>query len=302
MSNTERKTFATGIFRLVSGNPTEKQTKDARGALLTIKTGPNAGQPTQRYSFGIAIPKVPGKHWAESGIDWLADIWATGNRLAGTLATRKDFSWKVQDGDSTELNQNNRKNSDNEGWPGHWVVFFSSSYAPQTVDANAVDIDGSAIKRGHFVRVSGSVDFNGDQQKPGVYINHSIVMHAGIGPEIKSGPDARVVFAAPATAPAGMTAAPVSAAGAAFAAPAAPPPPAAPAAPLPAPTQVAPAASFIAPPAASTAPPPPAAVVAPPPPAAPAGPVWKGPAGTSYDAYKAAGWTDDQMRAGNLLG
>ncbi len=281
MSN-EAKLFVTGIFRLVSGSVHEAQTKDAKGNPLTVKSGQNAGTPTQRYSFGVAVPKVPGKHWSESGIDWLADIWATGHAQMGGLASRKDFSWKVQDGDSTELNKNNRRNCDNDGWPGHWVVFFSSQYAPKTCNADAsAEVDPSTIKRGHFVRVQGSVVGNGDTGNPGVYVNHtSWVMHAGIGPEIKSGVDAKTAFAAPAVAPAGMQPVPQTAAQAAFSppapaapAPAAPPP--APAAPQPPPTAVQPSASFIAPPAA-------------PPPPPVAGPVWKGPAGSSQAQYAAA--------------
>ncbi len=297
MSNLEAKNFVTGIFRLVSGSVSEAQTKDAKGNPLTVKKGPNAGQPTKRYSFGIAVPKVSGKHWSDSGVDWLADIWATGHAQMGALAQRKDFSWKVQDGDSTEINKNNRRNCDNECWPGHWVVFFSSSFAPKTCNADAsAEVDPASIKRGHYVRVQGSVVGNEDSGNPGVYVNHtSWVMHAGIGPEIKSGVDAKTAFAAPAAAPTGMQPVPQTAAQAAFTpppplpAPMAPPPPVAP------PTAVQPSASFIAPPAAPVAPTPP-----PPPPAAPAR-VWKE-AGTTYEQYIAAGWNDDQLRAAGKLG
>jgi hypothetical protein len=292
----EAKTFSTGIFRLVSGSVHEAQTKDSKGNPLTIKSGPNAGQPTQRYSFGIAVPKVPGKHWSESGIDWLTLIWQTGHEQMGALAQRKDFSWKVQDGDSTEVNKANRRNCDNEGWPGHWVVFFSSSFAPKcfTADAQA-ETDPKNIKRGHYVRVAGSVIGNGDTGNPGVYVNHSMVLHSGIGPEITFGPDAKTAFAAPAAAPAGMAPVPQTPAQAAFAPPPAATPAPPPAAPLPArtpppaPVAVQPSPSFIAPPPAAVAPPP----------AAPAR-VWKE-AGTTYEQYIAAGWNDDQLRAAGKL-
>lgn len=296
MSSLESKTFSTGIFRLVSGSPHEKQTKDSKGNPLLIKSGDNKGQPTQRFSFGVAVPKKPGLHWSQTE-GFLQDIYATGHAQMGALAQREDFSWKVQDGDSVKINKSNRRNVDNEGWAGHWVVFFSSSYAPKCSDAAFNDIDGTAIKRGHFVRVAGSVVGNGDTGNPGVYVNHMRVMHAGIGPEITSGVDAKTAFAAPAAAPAGMSPVPQNAAQAAFAAPApaapAPPAPSAAPAPLPPPVAVAPAPSFIAPPVAPAAPTPP------PPPVA--GPVWKGPTGTTYEMYKAANWSDEQMRAGGLL-
>jgi len=180
-----------------------------------------------------------------------------------------------------------------------WALDLCEAYTANTgLTYGPKVFDASTIKRGHYVRVSGSVIGNDDSGNPGVYVNHQWLMHAGIGPEIKSGVDAKTAFAAPAVAPTGMAPVPQTAAQAAFIAPPAPalppraaPPPAAPSASTQ--TVVQPSASFIAPPAAPAAPTPP------PPPAAPRWDAAK--AGNTYEAFKAAGWSDDQMRAAGYL-
>ena len=40
--------------RFVQGDAFEPQTTDQQGAPLTIKTGPNAGQPTKRWFMAVA--------------------------------------------------------------------------------------------------------------------------------------------------------------------------------------------------------------------------------------------------------
>jgi hypothetical protein len=294
MSKLEAKTFTTPILRLVAGSVSEAIDKDFDGRPLTVKTGANAGDETQRFSFGVAVPKVAGKHWSDNTAQFLTDVWATAHAHMGPLAQRPDFSFKVQDGDSTVPNKKNRKPCDNEGWPGHWVVFFSSSFAPSTYNADgSAPVPAESIKKGHYVQVAGSVVGNSNQTNPGVFINHSMVAHSGFGPEIKSAnaPDPKAAGFGGAL-PVGASKAPVSGL------PGTPPPPAvsAPppaAAPPPPPTQVQAAPSFIAPPPVAAAPPPP--------PAAPVA-VWKGPAGTTRAAYEAAGWNEAQMRTAGFIG
>lgn len=296
MSKLEAVKFRSEIARLVSGSVSEAYTTDFDDKPLVIKTGTDAGKPTQRYSFGVAYPKVPGKHWAESS-ELGALVWATGHAHMADHAAHKDFSWKVSDGDSTEVNRKKNRNCDNEGWPGHWIFHFSSTYAPETCNADgSALVPAEAIKRGHYVQVLGSVIGNESTGNPGVYLNHNAVAHSGFGPEIK-GKGAVDVKAAGfgGALPAGASVVPVGGL-APPPAPAAPlPPRAAPPPVVPAPTPVTPSASFIAPPAAPPAP------VAPPPPPSALVPVWKGPAGTTYEMFKAASWSDDQMRAAGHL-
>jgi hypothetical protein len=290
----EAKQFTTPIGRLLGGSVSKANEKAFDGSPLTIKTGPNAGQPTQRYSFGVGFPKNGTSHWSQLG-GFAADIWATGHAQMPNHAAHKDFSWKVHDGDSAEVNKKGNKPCENEGWPGHWVFFFSSSYPPNTYNGDgSKEVPAESIKNGHFVQVAGSVIGNESVGNPGVYLNHNMVAHSGFGPEIKGGPDPSAAgFGKNVQAPAGMSAAPVgglSTGAPPVNRPPAPlPPPVAPPAPLPPPITVVPSPSFIAPPPG----------VAPPPPAAPAR-VWKE-AGTTYEQYVAAGWNDDQMRATGKL-
>lgn len=289
--------FTSPVGRLVYGSVSKPQTKDGDGKPLTVKDGPRAGQPTQRYAFGLAIPKIAGQHWAAT--EWGKLIWDTGHAHMPQTAGRADFAWKVIDGDSTNPNENQKKPCDQEGYPGHWILRYSSAFAPATWNNDgSAPIAPESIKTGYFVQVAGSVAGNESARNPGVYLNHSMVSLQWAGQEIKTGADPKAAgFGQGVQRPAGALDAPAggmpTGATPPPAAPlpprAAPPPPVA-AAPPP-PVAVVPSASFIAPPPVAAAPPPP-------PPTA--GPVWKAPSGT-YDQYKASGWSDDQMRAAGFL-
>jgi hypothetical protein len=300
-----KQNVMTPTGRIVWGDLYTPQTKDNAGKPLVIKAGPDAGKPTQRFAFGLAIAKGGEQHWSQT--PWGAVIWAAGHTAFPQAAQRKDFAWKVLDGDSTELNKNNRRPCDKEGHPGHWVLSFSSSFAPRIVNSNgsAAILEPNAVKCGYFVQVSGTVDGNSNDQNPGVYLNHGFVALQGYGPEIVSGPDPASLGFGGGPAPVGMSAAPVGAMAAppvtpappAAAAPPAyqPPPPPAPAPPPPpVPTAVAPAPAFLAP---AAAPPPP-----PPPPPAPTAPQLTAKAnGATYQQMVAAGWTDATLRQHGFL-
>lgn len=294
-----KQNLLTPTGRLLAGSLYKPQTTDADGKPLVIKNGANAGQPTQRFFFALGIKKGAESHWAET--PWGAIIWQTGHAaFPQGQAQSPTFAWKVVDGDSQVPNTKGVKPASREGYPGHWVLSFSSSYAPRVFNSNgsAPIPEVDAVKLGYFVQVAGSVDGNDSPMKPGVYLNHSMVALQGYGPEIVVGPDPTKVGFGGGAAPAGMSSAPVGgmtavpvAAGAPVAPPpaaAAPPPATAPApAPVAAPVAVVPAAGF------AGAPPPPAAPV-PPTPA-------KGWAmapkanGVTYEAFRAQGWTDRQL-------
>ena len=278
--------LTTPVCRLVSGSTAEPQTKDHKGAPLTVKSGPNMGQPMQRWFLAVAIAKND-PAWpalratiaeaARAGFPQLID--AQGNAL------RRDFAWKIDDGDSTELNQSNKRNCDKEGYPGHWVLRFSSGFKPDFFvlrDGAYYQLDGAQIKRGDYIRISGNVEANGDAQKPGVYLNVGSVLLDHAGDAIASGPTPEQLF------------------GSAPAAPAAPAPqgtftaPAGSIAPPMAPAAMAPAADFLRPAHVGLPP-------LPPPPAA-VDPV--GPAKYSYNGQlyakaelMVAGWTEAQIEA-----
>lgn len=197
------------IGRLVAGSLYKANTTDWQGAPLITKTGPNAGQPRTEYFFAIAVAKGTEQHWSQT--PWGVEIYnAACTGFPNGEPQRPDFAWKITDGDSPVPNKRNIAPNSKEGYPGHWVLSFSSGFAPKcyTADGSQQIVDPNAILPGYFVQVSGSVEPNGNPGNPGVYLNHNMVALAGYGPEISSGPDATAVGFGGAPAPAGMMAQP----------------------------------------------------------------------------------------------
>lgn len=326
---TQRTNFTTPVGRLVMGSLYKAQTTDADGKPLLVKQGPNAGQPTVRYFFALAIPKNPGEtHWAQT--EWGQKIWQAGHAgFPQGQANAPTFAWKVLDGDSQIPNMKGKKPCDREGYPGNWVISFSSGFPPKIYnrDGSAAIVEPDAVKLGYYVQVNGDVASNENAMKPGVYINHQMVALAAYGPEIVTGPDVASAGFGAAPLPAGASATPVGG----FAPPQAPGVPLAPAAPAGGPQYGAPPVptpGIGAPPVSpsSVAPPPQAPVVpnpaflqvppqapaapgmaAPPPPALPVAPAPTGPVmtpaanGVSYAQYVGAGWSHAQMVAAGLV-
>lgn len=198
MSN-DRIEFLTPVGRIVAGDVWEPRTKDQQGNLLTIKTGPNAGQPTQKYFIALAIPKNH-PEWpalyakivqaARTGFPQLID--ANGNSI------RPNFAFKVTDGDSNIPNRNNTRPCDKEGYPGNWVLAMESTFAIKAYDSQNQQIapESKSIKRGDYVRVFGSVAPNGNAQNPGVFVNPSMLQFSHQGEAIVSGITADEAFGA----------------------------------------------------------------------------------------------------------
>jgi hypothetical protein len=282
------------------------QGKDADGKPLVIKNGPQTGQPRVQFAFGLAIPKGAERHWAET--EWGRVVWAVGHASAPQAAQSPSFAWKVTDGDSQIPNKKGNKPADREGYPGHWVLAFGSSFAPRIYnrDGSQPIAEPGAVKTGYYVQVAGSVAGNDSTQNPGVYLNHELVALQGYGAEITSGPDAASVGFGKGPAPAAMMVQPPGGLpppgppGAVV-----PPPTTGPAAPayVPPPVAVTPAPSVLTPPGAAAPPLPPglpAAPVAPPP--APAAPVLTAKAaGATYAQMVAAGWTEATLRQHGYL-
>jgi hypothetical protein len=310
---TQRVNFTTPVGRLVMGSLYKPQTTDADGKPLTVKNGPNVGQPTVRYFFALAVPKNPGEqHFAST--EWGQKIWAAGHAgFPQGQANSPTFAWKVVDGDSQVPNSKGKKPCDREGYPGHWVISFSSGFPPKIYnrDGTAAIVEPDAVKLGYFVQVNGDVDANNNAMKPGVYLNHNMVALSAYGPEIHSGPDVAAAGFGAAALPPGASATPVGGftpqapAAPAYGQPPMPPaaPPGAIGVPSMSPSSVPNPAFLQVPPPAPAAP----AMVAPPAPAAPAAPAPTGPVmtpaanGVSYDAYRMAGWTDVHLRAAGMM-
>lgn len=292
--------------RLVQGDPFEAQTKDQQGNIRVFKAGPKVGQPNPQFFVAVAYRKDD-PHWPHfmAMLHRMATLeWPTlfnpatpiGNVFGVGLIPPVNplFTFKVKDGDG--LDRNGKSNADKEGFAGHWIVSYASAYPPKIVRPNGPNVwetitwtppaPGVAaaekpIKRGYYIRVAGSVSGNDSPQTPGLFMNLDMIELVGGGVEIIGGPDAASAFATPASLPPGAT--PLAAGGVAV------PPAGAPA----------PGGGAAPPPPGGAAPPPPAAATAPPP---PAGPVMLPAAGaTTYEQYRAAGWTDDQLVASGFM-
>jgi hypothetical protein len=219
--------------RMVGGSLYKVQDKDAAGKPRVFKSGTRIGQPNPVYYFSLAIPKTAADngHWANT--PWGNQIWNIGHagyqRIAEHL--RADtIAWKVTDGDSTTPNTKGVKPCEREGYPGHWVLNFSSGYAPRIyhflpgAEHPVPWLDVDAINAGDFIEVQGNIECGEpDSLNPSVFLNHRMVCFRGYGQRIILGVDVATVGFGAAPAPAGASLTPVGSA-------IAPPPPGVPAA------------------------------------------------------------------------
>jgi hypothetical protein len=180
--------ITTPVGRMIGGSLYDPETTDYDGKPLTAK---DKVTPRVNYSIGIAIPKTPGvAHWGSEA--WGAPIWALAHEVFINGETqRHDFAWKITDGDSTIPNKRQRKPCDREGYPGHWVLWFSGGFAPQAYnnDGSQKLLEKDAIKPGYYIQVFGSISDNQPSQSPGLYLNHTYVALSAYGEEINVGPD-----------------------------------------------------------------------------------------------------------------
>ena len=309
--------FNTPPGRFIGGSLYQGSTKDDKGNIKVYKTGANAGQPRTDYSVGIAIPKTKA-HWAEEP-GWGQTIWAEGHAAwpAGQ-ASHPSFAWKIVDGSSTVPNKKMKKPCDQEGYPGHWIVWFGGTTPPKLAVAIGTepqwnDQPGFCMP-GDIIEVRGSVVGNESSETAGVYLNYDAVCmrayHQDGRIQSQSIDLASAGFGS-APLPAGASAMPVGnamapaappAPGATPSTPVAPPAPAS-VAPVPSPVPVAvpapvpvtPNPAILGAPAPVSVPPAPVPSPVPVAPPAPANPVMKN--GGDYAAYRQAGWSDDQLRA-----
>lgn len=326
MAKRPSQPFNTGVGRFIGGSCYQGQSLDDKGQPKLYKSGAKMGQPRTDYSVGIAIPKTPGKHWAAE--PWGAVIWAEGHAAwPQGQAQRKDFAWKIVDGDSTEPNKKMKRPCDQVGYPGHWVVWFGGTNPPPV----AVAVSGPPVWNdqpgvcmpGDYIEIRGSVVGNESTETAGVYLNPEAVCLRGYHP------DGRIASQLPDLATAGFGAAlpagavtqpvgnamapaapPVPGAGPA-ATPSTPAAPAAPAVQAPAVSQppaappvtaVVPDPAILGAPAPVTVPQAPAVSSVPTPPPAPAARQMTTKAnGATYESFKAANWTDEAMIAEGYL-
>lgn len=185
--------FTTPIGRMVGGSVYHARDKDFQGNPLTIKSGPNIGQPRSEFYVGLAIAKAGEQHWAET--EWGYKIWTEGHTaFSGGEGQRPDFAWKITDGDSQVVNRANVRPCDKEGYPGHWVLNFSSAFEPGLYSMVITDkpqqlVGTDEILPGYYIQIAGNVAGNNNRTNPGVYLNLQMVCLMGYGERIVSGPD-----------------------------------------------------------------------------------------------------------------
>lgn len=281
-------TITSPVGRYVQGSLYEAETKNAKGDPLMFKKGADAGTPRINYFFAVAFPKKPGEtHWSQT--EWGKQVCAVGHQAHPGPAQSPTYAWKIEDGDSTIPNKKGKRPCDREGFPGHWIAKFSGGGKPGSKvriyrSENGTWVAESTegyIKPGDFIQVNFTVEGNGDDSEtPGVYLNHNMVAFSAYGPRIEFGPDVESAGFGQAPLPPGASTVPVAST-----------------APLPtvdngfsAPTPTIPVipnvqfAGIVTPP-----PPPPAKVMTP------------AANGVTYEAYIAAGWTDEMLIANGLL-
>jgi hypothetical protein len=191
--------FHTPVGRFVSGSLTEKKTTDTQNRPIEPEK--------QRFEFGLAIGKTdPGLAPLLQGIATFAKSQYAhaphvATRIDQWFQTLNGFSMKVSDGDKP-----NTKGEVNKNMAGHFVIWFSSSFAPLAANAQNQQIDAASIKRGWYVDVAATVAVNGlTDHNAGVYMNPTCVRLIAEGEEILGG---MTVEGALANAPAAPTSLP----------------------------------------------------------------------------------------------
>lgn len=304
------------LGRVVQGDFYKGSDKDDQGVDRVYKSGKNEGQKYTQYFFALAIKKTPGvthwglEPWGVAILDYGRKAWPTGQ------AEQKNFAWKITDGDSTDFNEGTppRRWCDHEGFPGHWVIKLTTSFAPKIYNtAGEPILEPGYVKRGYFVEVLISLSSNESQKKPGIHINPGMIAFRAYGPEIVTGPDPKSVAWGKSALPEGASDVPVGGApanlppgagklpppGAGFISGAGlPPPPSGAAGAPPLQTSVVPSATFAGAPPAGAVPLPPTDVPPPPPPPVAPGPKMTPKAsGATRESFLAKGWSDEQLVA-----
>ena len=221
--------FTSPVMRLVQGGVTLKAKKDQRTGQPKLD---KEGNPIYVVFLAGAIAKTDPQ---------LGEFYAIYQQVARACfpwiftnadgSPNRKFAMKVKDGDGVD--DNGQSVANKPGFAGHWIFSMETMFAPRCFHYGKYDpsqqiqpeIDAQGriiktlddiIKKGYFIRVSGTIDGNGVGQtdnanKPGLFVSPSMIELVGYGPEITTGPDASTVFGAqPIThMPAGMSQTPI---------------------------------------------------------------------------------------------
>ena len=192
--------FISPVGRLVQGSMTLQLKKDANGQPALDKT---SGQPIHECFMALAVRKDDPQLGAFYALfDAQARAGFPHLFPNGGACTHPQFAWKVQDGDGVDAE--GKSVAGKPGFAGHYIFKMATRYAPRCFHHGKYDPSqqiqnpDDVIKKGYFIRVSGTIDGNGVQPgtaaKPGLYVSPNLVELVAFGEEIVSGPDAAAVF------------------------------------------------------------------------------------------------------------
>lgn len=166
-----------------------------------------AGEQTNVYSFGLAVPKTGA----------LTEIWNAMHEEAYKLYPSRQippaFAMKYKDGDNG-IDDQGRPYNQRTGYTGSIVLSLSTTIMPKYFrweNGSYLQI-ADGIKCGDYVRVQVNVKAHPaiGAGKPGLYLNQSMVLFLGYGEEIVNTPSGEQVFGTQAPSlPPGASATPI---------------------------------------------------------------------------------------------
>ncbi len=189
--------LTTPVGRLVQGDLFKMQQKRDQFGQPKKKED---GTPDMQYYIGLAIEKTHPEwpaFWqaleaeARQSFPHFFPPNGTGN------CVKQDFAWKIIDGDG--FDSEGKPFAEREGFRGCWIVRMSTTFPIRTyypgryADADIVK-NPELCPRGFYVRTRLNIKGNSNAQKPGLYVNPSMVEIAFEGERIVSGPDAGTAF------------------------------------------------------------------------------------------------------------
>lgn len=162
------------------------QYEEDRKTPKKVKTGKNAGQDLYLWVLGVGVPKRPGvdwrqEPWGQAIYNEAVACWPAGQHAQST------FSFKVTDGDSTDLDTNQVRQCDKPGRPGHWIVSLSGASTPDLLETVTT---GQAkptqhpdfAQPGDIIEIIGECKSNESLKKPGMYLNARGICFRGYSP------------------------------------------------------------------------------------------------------------------------
>lgn len=160
----------TPVGRMVQGHPMKLNPVLDKNNVQKIN---KAGDPQVQAFVALAILKGTEQHWNQT--EWGQKIYLAGQAgWPGGEFQAPTFAWKITDGDSAVPNKKGKLPCNNEGFPGHWVIYASNGFAPDCFSNGNYAVQvmrQETFKTGDYVRLALTAKANGSTESPGVYVN-----------------------------------------------------------------------------------------------------------------------------------